>query len=208
MPSAELLTPLVDGERDDSIFLLWDDASTACPPATPRRRFDVDVLPSLSAPWFAERFEALRSRVRLPAEKYARLLGVSRRTLYHWRADGRPSAEAIDLVEHLSAWVDELERHVSASDIQQLLDPEREGSVGALLASHDLDAAADRFRHVAEEAARPRPALRLDVLADDPAGNPPSATPDELRAALEAFARPRRGAARPGAQTEPPELTH
>lgn len=220
MASASLLTPRADQEADTLILAPWHDQSSvdvtlAVWPATEAvvggTRFAPDapdVVALFATARFAERVEALRTRVRLPAQKYARLLGVSRRTLYHWLETGRSPARAVDRVEHLNAWVDELERHLSAGEIERLLDPDEPESIGALLVDHGVDAAAERVRLVAGEASRPRQARRLDTLADDPEGEPPTATPDELRAAFAAFAAPRRAAPRTCGESEPPELTH
>lgn len=214
MPSAELLTPLVDARQDQRILLLWADASSVGAPAVLRERGKVldlwlsEVVRQPEAARFAECFYGLREQVRLPAEKYARLLGVSRRTLYNWLETGRPADQAVYLVERLGSWVDELEPYLTASDLRQLLDPEVAGSIGALLASQELDAAAELVRAVADEASRPRRARRLGVLADDPHGEPPSVTADELQAAFSAFTSPRPASAQPGGDTEPPELTY
>lgn len=163
--------------------------------------------PSDTGAVFAERFEALRQRLRLPVQKYARLLGTSRRTLYHWLETDRPQDFAVDRIDRLAEWVAELERHLTAAEIQRLLDPEAADSLGALLVDEGFDAAADRLRLLTEEAHRPRTARQLASLADDPTGEPPTSTPEELRAAFAAFATPRRPV-RPPVKSEPPELTY
>lgn len=172
--------------------------------ASPRSEFHAST--TAAGARFAARFEALRGRLRLPIQKYARLLGTSRRTLYHWLETDRPQPLALDRIERLAEWVAELERHLTLAEIQLMLDPDTADSLGALLLGKGLDAAAERVR-VVTEAHRPRRAHRLDVLADDPAGEPPTATAEELRMAFAAFAQPRPSVLR-SAESEPPELTY
>lgn len=156
---------------------------------------------------FAERFEALRSKLRMPVQKYARLLGTSRRTLYYWLETDRPQPLAVDLIERLDEWVTELERHLTTAEIQRALDPEAADSIGALLLEEGLDSAAARVRLLTEEVPTLRRARRLDALVDDQIGEPPTATREELRAAFAAFAKPRHPTG-PSVKSEPPELTY
>lgn len=170
-------------------------------------RLDLEAAVSTAAGvHFAERFEALRRRVRLPVQKYAKLLGTSRRTLYHWLETERPREAAVDRIERISELVDALERHVATSEIQELLDPEVADSLGALLLDQGFDAASERVRLLIEAADRPRIALRLDALEDEAEGEPPGATADELQVAFAAFGEQR--PPRPSPRTQPPELTH
>lgn len=183
--------------------------SVAPPPKITVRgpRLDLEAAVSAAAGvHFAELFEALRMRVRLPVQKYAQLLGTSRRTLYNWLETERPRGVAVDRIERISELVDALERHVSTSEIQELLDPEVADSLGALLLDQGFDAASERVRLLIEAADRPRIALRLDALADEAEGEPPGATADELRAAFAAFGEQR--PPRPSPKYPPPELTH
>lgn len=180
----------------------WQDCSTAAIEVPVWSAPEVDL-----GEQFRKQFKELRNRADLPAETYALLLGASRRTLYHWLQTGRPREEAAETLELLAAWSSRLAHYVSGGELERLLDPKVPGSLGEYLIRKGRDVAEERSWEIVEEVSRPRKARRLEVLADYPSGEPPSASPEELKAALAAMATSREPVSRPP-QGEPPELTY
>jgi hypothetical protein len=168
--------------------------------------FGVAVVVS-GEPAFAERFEALRARLRLPVHKYAVLLGTTRRTLYHWLETGRPQQAAIDRLNQIAEWVSILERSRSPSELLGLLDPDATGSIGEVLVQSGEEAAANSVAILATPA-QPLVSRRLDRLANDDIAEPPFVmTANDVRTALTRFATPRARADAPPVLWTPPELT-
>ena len=142
----------------------------------------------LTEPTFAERFQDLRERLRLPVQKYALLLGTSRRTLYHWLETGRAQEQAIWRVERLSEWVAEIGDRLPPDELLRLMDPDLPDSIAATLITHGDEAAAERLRELSAAIDQPRRARRLPELADGIAEEPPTLADADLRAGLSMFA--------------------
>lgn len=204
MPSTLDFTPRIDNDADLRQNVAdWVDCSTVDPLSWE----EWVVVQSDVGDRFSEQFEELRQRVALPAGKYALLLGASRRTLYHWLETGRPREVAAETLELLVTWSNRLSHHVSSVELERLFDPAVPGSPGEYLIRLGRDEAEDRVWEIVEDVSRPRKARRLEELADDMAGEPPKASPEELKAALDAMSTPREPVAIPP-QSEPPELTY
>jgi len=164
---------------------------------------DVDVLVAprllvettrhqVAKPSFAELFQNLRERLRLPVQKYAVLLGTSRRTLYHWLETGRPQEQALWRIERLAEWIAEIEDRLPPAEVRRLMDPDLPDSIAATLINQGDEAAGEQLRQLAAATEQPRRARRLPALAiDETAAEPPTLADDEFRAALSAFASPR-----------------
>jgi hypothetical protein len=156
---------------------------------------------------FADQFKALRARLQLPVQKYALLLGTSRRTLYHWLDTNRPQDAAISRLERLSVWIDEIEHHVPKHELQRLFDPDFPESLGAILLTEGEDAALEQIRALTSPETVLLPSRRLDAVTEDLADSDvPSLAPGELATALAAFAAPRQAIPQ-AVYWEPPELT-
>lgn len=157
-------------------------------------------------PTFADLFQELRERLRLPVQTYAILLGTSRRTLYHWLETGRPQEQALWRIERLTELIAGIEGRFAPAEVRRLMDPDLSGSIAAALIAEGDEAAAERLRQLLAATDQPRRARRLPALTVEGTGEPPTLGDDEFRAALSAFASARaRG--RGSAGWTPRELT-
>jgi hypothetical protein len=160
----------------------------------------------VSKPSFADLFQDLRERLRLPVQTYAVLLGTSRRTLYHWLETGRAQEQALWRIERLAEWIPEMEGRFAPAEVRRLMDPDLPDSIATTLIREGDHAAAERLRRLIAATDQPQRARRLPALAVERAGEPPTLGDDEFRAALSVFASAR-AAGRGAAGWTPRELT-
>ena len=145
----------------------------------------------VAKPTFADLFQELRERLRLPVQTYAVLLGTSRRTLYHWLETGRAQEQALWRIERLAELIAEIEGRFEPAEVRRLMDPDLSDSIAAALITEGNEAAVERLRQLLAATHQPRRARRLPALAAEGTGEPPTLGDDEFRAALSAFASAR-----------------